>query len=171
MENFQFEPLEQSGEFRILQLHSAQSDADEIVIDIRSELLHKAPDYEAVSYTWDNQGFDQNIIANNKRFQISENCRHILLRLRLKDKPRLLWIDQICINQKDVPERNRQVQLMYRIYYRTVRLVIWLGLDECNEVGTALAGMDHIFAACMAKYDHVHQAPVFEMDVEGNFDP
>jgi hypothetical protein len=56
MENFQFEPLVQSGEFRILELHPAQSDADGIVIDMQTESLHNTPDYEAVSYTWDNQG-------------------------------------------------------------------------------------------------------------------
>jgi hypothetical protein len=171
MEMFQFKRLKQADEFRILQLHPAQSDAEEIIINIRPELLHEAPEYEAVSYTWDNQGFDRNIIANNKRFYISENCQHILLRLRLKDKPRLLWIDQICINQTDVQERNGQVRLMYRIYNRTIRLVIWLGLDKCNEAGKALSGMDHIFAACMAQYQWVYQAPVFEIEIETDFDP
>lgn len=38
-----------------------------------------------------------------------------------------LWIDQVCINQKDMAERSRQVQLMGAIYSQAVRTLVWLG--------------------------------------------
>jgi hypothetical protein len=39
----------------------------------------------------------------------------------------LLWIDGVCINQTDILERNRQVQLMGEIYSRASCVLIWLG--------------------------------------------
>ncbi|KAM7210317.1 Heterokaryon incompatibility protein (HET) domain containing protein [Rhypophila decipiens] len=42
---------------------------------------------------------------------------------------RYIWIDQICINQVDIPERNSQVQLMGRIY-RQAQCAL-LGIQEC----------------------------------------
>jgi len=37
------------------------------------------------------------------------------------------WIDAICINQKDVDERNVQVRMMHHIYFRAQTVVVWLG--------------------------------------------
>jgi hypothetical protein len=33
----------------------------------------------------------------------------------------------VCINQKDIPERNAQVQLMHQVYKQCRRVIIWLG--------------------------------------------
>jgi ankyrin repeat protein len=38
-----------------------------------------------------------------------------------------LWIDQICIDQNTVEERNHQVGLMSMIYARANRVLVWLG--------------------------------------------
>jgi hypothetical protein len=37
------------------------------------------------------------------------------------------WIDAICINQDDIPERNSQVQMMGDIYTNATFVMIWLG--------------------------------------------
>lgn len=52
-----------------------------------------------------------------------------------------LWIDSICINQNDIPERNAQVALMARIYSSAQSVVIWLGPadEETKRVLTALS--------------------------------
>ncbi|KAH9209027.1 heterokaryon incompatibility protein-domain-containing protein [Leptodontidium sp. 2 PMI_412] len=42
------------------------------------------------------------------------------------DEPLLLWADQICINQRDRPERTSQVQLMREIYRRGARTFVCL---------------------------------------------
>lgn len=39
----------------------------------------------------------------------------------------LLWIDQICINQSDVRERNHQVSLMSKIYKNCEFVITWIG--------------------------------------------
>jgi hypothetical protein len=38
-----------------------------------------------------------------------------------------LWIDQTCINQSDVEERNAQVRLMSTIYSQCLSVIVWLG--------------------------------------------
>ena len=51
--------------------------------------------------------------------------------------PVFLWIDQICINQEDLQERGKQVELMRYIYRRAINVVIWLG-DEGGDSKLAL---------------------------------
>jgi len=50
-----------------------------------------------------------------------------LLRLRLRDEPRLLWIDAVCINQTDNVEKTKQVMLMRKIYENAVSVLVRLG--------------------------------------------
>ncbi|KAK3347051.1 heterokaryon incompatibility protein-domain-containing protein [Lasiosphaeria hispida] len=56
-----------------------------------------------------------------------KNLAVALHHLRYQDKPRLLWIDAICINQEDTAERNAQVQRMPHLYRLAHRVVVWLG--------------------------------------------
>jgi hypothetical protein len=39
----------------------------------------------------------------------------------------MLWIDALCINQRDVQERSHQVQHMAKIYGSAKQVLIWLG--------------------------------------------
>jgi hypothetical protein len=43
------------------------------------------------------------------------------------NKPRILWIDAICINQDDNDERGEQVARMGAIYGQATTVVLWLG--------------------------------------------
>jgi hypothetical protein len=38
-----------------------------------------------------------------------------------------LWIDALCINQKDIPERNFQVMHLNAIYQEALEVVAWVG--------------------------------------------
>ncbi|CZR61365.1 uncharacterized protein PAC_11261 [Phialocephala subalpina] len=49
---------------------------------------------------------------------------------RLYEDSVLLWIDGLCINQRDSDERNVQVRIMARIYAKADFLVVWLGLGD-----------------------------------------
>jgi hypothetical protein len=66
--------------------------------------------------------------------KVTENCKSALLELRrevvTRSQAQLIWIDAICINQKDIPERNYQLLLMQDIYRKSERLIIWLGPDD-----------------------------------------
>ncbi|KAK8103525.1 heterokaryon incompatibility protein-domain-containing protein [Apiospora kogelbergensis] len=93
--------------------------------------------WKALSYAWGTQTTHTRIRIGQKFIQISTNLEHALRRLRNDeghdDEPKQcmrLWVDQICINQEDIPERSQQVQLMYRIYEKAERVVVWLGPDH-----------------------------------------
>ncbi len=49
-------------------------------------------------------------------FKITDNLERLLRHLRLKDEPRRLWIDQVCINQDGQHEKGSQIRLMAEIY-------------------------------------------------------
>ena len=57
-----------------------------------------------------------------------------LLRLRLREKLRLLWVNAVCINQLDNDEKTRQVMLIRKIYEHALRVLVWLseGSEESS---------------------------------------
>jgi hypothetical protein len=38
-----------------------------------------------------------------------------------------IWIDAICINQRDLEERAPQVHMMDRVYSQVLQVIVWLG--------------------------------------------
>jgi hypothetical protein len=60
----------------------------------------------------------------------------------VKNGPRRLWIDAICIDQGNLHERSQQVRLMSRIYSRSQRLLIWLGV-ESQDSNLAMDFLSH----------------------------
>lgn len=92
--------------------------------------------YDALSYFWGTTEFDQVINLGSgssepeKELQISPNLFDALQRLRLPTSSRRLWVDAICINQKDEAERSSQVVKMREIFARAQRVAIWLGEEE-----------------------------------------
>lgn len=88
---------------------------------------------EAVSYAWGSTACARAILVNGTPFHVGENLFQALVHLRLPATPRLLWIDALCINQSDTPERNHQVQRMAAIYSGANRVLVWLGLETANS--------------------------------------
>lgn len=98
---------------------------------------NRGPYFEALSYTWRSdypdeyalvQGDDEN--KATALLRIGGNLALALRSLRYRDAVRTLWIDAICINQKDPEERTQQVARMAAIYKSASRVVVWLGPDS-----------------------------------------
>lgn len=93
--------------------------------------LHPKYNYEALSYVWGQSVGNHTITLDGKRgVPVTDNLYAALRRLRRPDRQRTLWVDAVCINQKNVEERSWQVQMMGRIYSTAARVVIWLGDGE-----------------------------------------
>ena len=60
-------------------------------------------------------------------FKVRPNLHAALQQLRLRDRPKRLWIDAICINQEDNDEKNAQVSLMADVYSKATSVCVWLG--------------------------------------------
>jgi hypothetical protein len=50
-----------------------------------------------------------------------------LSHLRDPSIERIIWVDAVCINQNDDPEKKHQIGLMSKIYSQANRVIIWLG--------------------------------------------
>ncbi|KAJ4385637.1 hypothetical protein N0V93_010066 [Gnomoniopsis smithogilvyi] len=72
--------------------------------------------FEAISYVWGPNNKNQTITINGKPLAITTNLRDVLRQARHLDKPRLLWVDAICIDQENSEEKGHQVKLMGQIY-------------------------------------------------------
>ncbi|KAH8656698.1 heterokaryon incompatibility protein-domain-containing protein [Tricladium varicosporioides] len=90
--------------------------------------------YEALSWCWgiDPPLYTVKIEKGGRTYKksVRKELALALKYLRLPNQTRTLWIDAICINQEDPEERNRQVQMMSRIYTRSKEVCIWLGPDD-----------------------------------------
>lgn len=87
--------------------------------------------YEALSYTWNCEfGRQGRFLIDDKVMGVSRTLSRALVYLRGERCVRTLWIDAICINQKDIAEKNSQVQQMQEIYQNAQQVVVWLDVDS-----------------------------------------
>jgi hypothetical protein len=91
--------------------------------------------YEALSYTWGGDKKPCSITIKEQNLDVTTNLYAALLRLRDRSLERILWIDAICINQKNPEEQGQQVQLMAMIYSKAHRVLVWLGETADNIEG------------------------------------
>jgi hypothetical protein len=85
--------------------------------------------YEALSYVWGEAEVLHTIeeITLSTLLSITVNLHDALQAIRYEHDSRMLWIDAMCINQLDLPEKGHQVASMGRIYGDAWRVVVWLG--------------------------------------------
>jgi hypothetical protein len=86
--------------------------------------------YEALSYAAGDLKDPGSILLNGWPFKVFGNLFLALSQLRFPKTERLLWVDQLCINQIDIPERNSSVLRMCNIYRQAASTVVWLGPAE-----------------------------------------
>ncbi|KUJ08242.1 heterokaryon incompatibility, partial [Mollisia scopiformis] len=98
------------------------------------------PKYEALSYVWGSEENPATICVCDKSddspfstrktwtsMPITRNLEVALRHLRYSVRRRVLWVDAICINQRDDEEKGRQLPRMGDIYQRARSVAIWLG--------------------------------------------
>ncbi|KAI1112015.1 HET-domain-containing protein [Nemania sp. NC0429] len=117
--------------------------------------LEHAPRYLALSYAWGCAEQNRVIIVNNLGLRIPKNLYEALLALRPSRSSFLLWVDYICINQKNEAEKAWQVGMMRDIYARADRVLAWMGpgdpksknvVQYLNKIGEEadLCGFQHV---------------------------
>jgi hypothetical protein len=127
---YEYRKLAHSDSIRLLKLHPASDPSSPICCSLRHTRLSQHRKYEAISYTW---GDDTALCpiylcdGNRGQLQVRSNCYNVLRHVRLADRPRMLWIDAICIDQANSQERGHQVKSMDRIYEQASAVVAYLG--------------------------------------------
>ena len=94
--------------------------------------------YEALSYCWGDNFSPESLCLDGHPLAIGKNLGEALRRLRYHDRPRVLWIDAICINQHDDEEKTMQILRMVQIYSSAYHVMVWLGEDSEHEDGRIL---------------------------------
>lgn len=94
--------------------------------------LNALPPYHALSYTWGDPTKTKAILVDGAVVQVTSNLEEFLRYRRrdLDDKIGTLWIDALCINQKDNSEKNTQLLLMRQIYEKANSTLVWLGTEK-----------------------------------------
>jgi hypothetical protein len=151
LQKFRYKPLPTPSSIRLLQVLELRS-PDEIRCSLHVKHVKNEPWYNCLSYTWGNplptesnkrdrasitwKERNYSIICNNKTLRITKSLRDALWELS-KDrahssKLHRIWIDAICIDQENIPERNAQVLRMHDIYRLAQSAIVWLGpATEC----------------------------------------
>jgi hypothetical protein len=136
--------------FRLLTLLPGDKD-DNICCNLTHCSLDHAPQYEALSYTWGSPSREHRVTCNGSILRITKTLQDALVCLRYPKEVRTLWIDQLCINQEDIEERNTQVKIMHLIYKGAARTVVYLGTGVASYSDIKLG-----WRALMADLRSVH---------------
>jgi hypothetical protein len=120
--------------------------SDHIQCEIKEVPLSQKPVYEALSYAWGDPTACVTITVENKQHAVTRSLDIALRHLRSTTEVRVLWIDALCINQKDNNEKSHQVHMMKSIFQSASRVIIWLGEEQHNSdiAMELIADMPHL---------------------------
>lgn len=126
------------GQIRVVTLLRSSVATDFVECTIENVTLEDAEKlgFRALSWSWsESPGLRRCINVNSKPFLVPPNLYNALLELRKaeEEKDRRLWIDCICINQKDTDEKAVQVPLMSKIYGQATDVIAWLGNADAHS--------------------------------------
>ncbi|ATZ50325.1 hypothetical protein BCIN_05g06850 [Botrytis cinerea B05.10] len=145
-------------EIRLLDLQPGEA-GDPVVCSIRFHTLGSKGGFEALSYCWGNANDSSELIlypsemnGPSEVYSTTGSVFMALRQLRYRDRPRSIWIDQLCINQNDIEERAQQVNMMTEIYSNASAVNIWLGDgDLSTEAGMRVVRDIHNFSVRVCK--------------------
>jgi len=83
--------------------------------------------YEAISYCWGDSRARASLLCNGIRYPVTLEAYRALQHMRFHDEDRHVWLDGVCINQRDAREKAVQVPKMLAIFKKAERVLCWLG--------------------------------------------
>jgi hypothetical protein len=128
---------------RLLRLDSTQGT---VSCTLETMKLDDAPPFWAVSYVWGSEEngqllkIDGSSTSDAGYIQITSNCAEAIKSL-IPMGVRYLWIDAVCINQRDTREKEVQIPLMRHIYPQASLVVGYLNTDSKLSVGLLIHRM------------------------------
>jgi hypothetical protein len=140
MSSYRYSSLPPEGDnIRLLRLLPNVDEAAPLQCELCNYSLQKLGTrthlYEALSYVWGNQHETLPICVDEGQFAVTVNLHAALSCLRDRSFERVIWVDAVCINQKDQEERTQQVQFMAKIYSKAHRVIVWLGKEAVDTEG------------------------------------
>jgi hypothetical protein len=118
--SFKHIPLSSPDSIRLVVIHPGHPD-EEITCSIAEHPFYRRPVYQALSYMWGDADHEEIIKLNGKPFMVRRNLwsflwherskEYLVLPPKYESLPSIsdFWIDAICIDQSNIPERNDPV--------------------------------------------------------------
>jgi hypothetical protein len=130
---FEHQPLDLDADsIRVLEIIPGSEQAI-IQCKMRSTLIEEE-EYVCLSYTWEPKNPFHEIEIDGKICTVGENLWQFLHTARSAGIKEPLWVDALCINQSNHPEKNHQVSLMSEIYTKSQKALIWLGDTSMDDM-------------------------------------
>ncbi|EHK42089.1 hypothetical protein TRIATDRAFT_170896, partial [Trichoderma atroviride IMI 206040] len=111
---------------RVIEISPAQSRRDAIICHLRTISLLDKSEYEALSYVWGRSNDTKHILLDGSELSVTDSLFEAFTHLRDVKMTRILWVDALCINQKDDNEKSIQVRMMDKIYAQASTVLVWL---------------------------------------------
>ena len=107
--------------------------------------------FDALSYTWGAQDSTFPMKCNGQTLQVHHNLFSALPYLAKRhgsNEDRPIWIDAVCINQKNQAKKSVQIRRMNKIYSYAKTVWVWLGIcSEQHRIPKAIALLPQIARA------------------------
>ncbi|KAK5128435.1 hypothetical protein LTR85_003103 [Meristemomyces frigidus] len=157
VDEYRFQPLEQT-ELRLFCLEPGRATQPLSGRLIRTTIAAAGAlgGYEALSYVWGSSRELRSMSVDGFDISTTDSVETALLHLRSATKSRLLWCDQLCINQSDMLERGNQVQMMFKIFGSAKTVIAWLG-SSTRLSGVGLAVLDDL----SRRTQHTNKTPLW----------
>ncbi|OAG34340.1 hypothetical protein AYO21_11492 [Fonsecaea monophora] len=159
---YSFAPLD-DGHIRILDILPAV----DVGAEIRCELHHREFEpgtYHALSYVWGGPIPHKSVYIDDKPVEVTPNLFMGLRRIRHPTDKISLWVDALCIDQKNDQEKMSQVKRMTEIYANAMTVFMWLGEedDDSDLAMELLQCLEKMVAGAVAWTSGGHQVAFFE---------
>lgn len=130
---YQYDKLDKSkNEIRLIRF--LRRDETPLQISMNTVSKDESPQYHCLSYVWGDPTPIWPIVVDGTQILVTQNLGEALKRVAAEEDVGYLWVDAICINQKDKVEKLHQVHMMSEIYSNAVGVLAWLG-PEANSSG------------------------------------
>ncbi len=130
------------SEVRLLRFDSSGGEALSCFLETH-DLKESCPEFLALSYTWGTAIYDADfnspdqplertcsIVCDGVDLKVTQNLFNACTQLRDNGPGKYVWIDAVCINQRDLEEKGRQILLMGDIYGSAEEVIVWLGMTS-----------------------------------------
>jgi hypothetical protein len=139
-----------SGNIRLLYLLPGETgnQLQGVIIHVPYE---SAGTYRALSYVWGTDQRTQELMTPDGVLRITLSLNKCLRRLRHKNEAIMLWVDAICINQKDNKEKAQQIRLLPKIFQISASTYAFLEGGKGSDAAIEMLMQVRAKAACEEK--------------------
>lgn len=128
---YRHEPLPRGDFIRILHVDSSVNHRQPFCTFENIALNTRSHHYTAISYTWgDTKPVRQIPCSEGQFLSLSKTLSDLFDVLLRRGRSFTVWIDALCINQKEPTEKAHQVKLMGNVYSNAHMVLVWLGEED-----------------------------------------